>query len=479
MNTFRIITASLAMSLSVFSQAQNVSRLGAADMQFSGSKETGFSVRMKVDPSTVSLGRDQLLKVTPMLKSPDGQSVAVLEPYAIAGRNQYFYTIRNNGDSIPVYRAGGDATYPYSVHLDWEDWMNEATLVLDASTSACCGKPVGEEAVPVGTFSNIEPPALNELNYVEPFVTDTKEFALEGRAYVNFPVNRIEIFPEYMNNPAELRKITSSIDTVKDNPDATIRTITLTGYASPEGPYLNNVRLAKGRTESVRKHVAKIYDFPDSVYVTASVPEDWAGLRESIEKSDLPMRDRMLSFIDSGYPVETRNDRFRALFPQDYQWLLKNIYPWLRHTDYLIEYTVRKYTDVDEIRRVMKTRPQNLSLDEFYLLAQSYPVGSDEYNEVFDVAVRMYPDVPVANLNAAYSAMSRGDYVSARKFLEKAGGGNDAEYARAMLEDGLKNYDEAISILEKIGTPKAKNTIEKIKAKKDRPKGSVVFFTNE
>ena len=49
------------------------------------------------------------------------------------------------------------------------------------------------------------------------------------------PVNRTEIYPGYMNNTVELKKITNSVDSVRDNPDATIQGITLTGYASPEG----------------------------------------------------------------------------------------------------------------------------------------------------------------------------------------------------------------------------------------------------
>lgn len=35
-------------------------------------------------------------------------------------------------------------------------------------------------------------------------------------------------------------------------------------------------------------------------------------------------------------------------------------------------------------------------------------LGSEEYNETFEVAVRMFPDDEVANLNAANAAMARG-----------------------------------------------------------------------
>lgn len=44
-----------------------------------------------------------------------------------------------------------------------------------------------------------------------------------------------------------------------------------------------------------------------------------------------------------------------------------------------------------------------------YLVAQEMEPGSDEYNATFATAVRMFPDDPVANLNAANTALRLGD----------------------------------------------------------------------
>lgn len=222
------------------------------------------------------------------------------------------------------------------------------------------------------------------------------------------------------------------------------------------------MRLAKGRTEAVREYVSRLYDFPASVYVTASVPEDWAGLRENIEKSQYAMKDQMLSFIDSDYPIEKRNDRFRELFPSEYAVLLRDVYPWLRHTDYLIKYTIRSYTDIDEIREVLRTRPQNLSLEEIYLLANSYPEGSEEYCEVFETAARLFPSDELANINAANIAIARGDMPLAESHLLRAGDSGAADYARAMYHAKLHEYDRALEFLARSSDPKAPEAIRKI-----------------
>lgn len=476
MTLFRSLLTALALWLPVVAAAQSSSRLGVSGVGVSRSEGEKITMSMTVEPRLVSLGRDQLVRITPVMRSLDGERQATFTPYAFAGKNQYFYTIRGHEGPGETYRAGQGVPVAYTSSVAWEDWMDNATIDFVVTTSTCCGEPVGEESVPVVSLCYAEPPVVNELEYVQPVPVETKEFTLEGRAYVNFPVNRTEIFPDYMNNPAELRKITASIDTVRDNRDATIESITLTGYASPEGPYANNVRLAKGRTEAVRYYVERLYDFPSSTFRSNSVPEDWAGLREAIVKSDLPMRDKMLSFIDSEYPVETRNDKFREMFPNDYKWLLGNVYPWLRHTDYLIKYTIRKYNDVEEIKRVMAERPQNLSLDEFYLVAQSYPVGSEQYNRVFDIAVRMFPDDPVANLNAANAALNRDDLDSAERYLRKAGDSPEAAYARGILYADRKDYDKALQWLGRADTPKAREAMERVKAAKARKAGATILI---
>lgn len=463
MKPIKGIISSLFLALAATAMGQQVDRLGLTDISVATNDNISLIVTMNIKPNLCHLGTDKMLKVVPVIRSADGESEKELPAYAIAGRNQYYYNLRSNAVA-PLYRCGAHLTDTYTFEVPWQDWMGESTLGFKILTSGCCGAPISEEDIPVADLDLVPPviPSDADLQYIEPVATAVKEYALQGKAYVNFPVNRTEIYPAYMNNPMELKKITNSIDTVRDNKDATIESITLTGYASPEGPYNNNVRLAKGRTEAVRDYVSKLYDFPASVYKTASVPEDWAGLREAVVNSALENREDIIRFIDSDYPIEKRNDRLRQLFPRYYAWLLQNVYPWLRHTDYLIKYNVKKYSDVNEIIQVLATRPQNLTLDEIYLLANTYQPGTPEYNEIFEVAVRLFPEDLIANLNAANNAIARNDLDNARKYLEKAGDSSNADYARGMLAAKEKDYQQALVWLRKCGTLKAQSAIERI-----------------
>ena len=112
----------------------------------------------------------------------------------------------------------------------------------------------------------------------------------------------------------------------------------------------------------------------------------------------------------------------------------------------------------------MQTAPQNLSLHEFYVLAQSQEPGSPVFNEVFETAVRMYPTDHVANLNAACSAMQRNDLEKASAYLEKAGDSDEAHYARAVLEAMRGDSERAIGMIKKLpSTPQSRKTLESLK----------------
>ena len=54
-------------------------------------------------------------------------------------------------------------------------------------------------------------------------------------------------------------------------------TSALTAYASPDGPYRLNEKLARERTQSVKEYVNQLYAFDGAHIQTDYTPEDWEG----------------------------------------------------------------------------------------------------------------------------------------------------------------------------------------------------------
>ena len=103
--------------------------------------------------------------------------------------------------------------------------------------------------------------------------------------------------------------------------------MTIKGYASPEGSYTNNVRLAKGRTATLKDYVLGQYSFPSSIIATSYEPEDWEGLRRYVEKSDIADREGILAIINSDMEPDPVNEEIRRRYPRQYEFLLREVYP--------------------------------------------------------------------------------------------------------------------------------------------------------
>ena len=100
---------------------------------------------------------------------------------------------------------------------------------------------------------------------------------------ISYPVNDTELYEDYLDNESSLSIIRKYF--IKS---PRIDSIVIYSYASPEGPYKLNKRLALERGERARKylleHMASFRDFPDSLIIIKPTAENWGGLRDMVHK---------------------------------------------------------------------------------------------------------------------------------------------------------------------------------------------------
>ena len=250
---------------------------------------------------------------------------------------------------------------------------------------------------------------------------------------------------------------------MKADPDITIISLSIKGFASPESPYSNNTRLAKGRTNSLKKYVENLYHFGEGFIKTSYEPENWEGLEAFVEASEISHKTEILEAIRSDREPDNKEWYIKNNWKEEYKYLLKNCYPALRRTDYTIGYVIREYSTPEEIEQIMKSAPQKLSLEEFYVLAQTYAPDSEEHLNLWEVAVKMYPEDSIANLNAANVAMIKKDYEKAIQHLDKAGQEPVVKYLRGVVEVLREDYKAARPYLEEAaanGVEEAQETLD-------------------
>lgn len=297
-------------------------------------------------------------------------------------------------------------------------------------------------------------------SFVAPEAEAVKTRSESGRAYLDFAVGRSEILPTFRDNAAELQKIHVTIASVKDNPDATITAIRITGHASPEGGVTSNQSLSARRAEALRNHIGSIYGLPNSLIAAYGAGEDWDGLDSLVSASGLPEKYRLLEIIRGWGDADARERQLRSIDGGvPYRQLLDEFYPRLRRSDYTIAYTVVPFT-VEQGKEVIKSRPGTLSLNEMFLIADTYTPGSEAFNEVFETAARVFPSSDTANLNAAAAALGRKDTDSAARYLSKVQARTPEYWNNLGVLRGLQGDPAAAESFSKAGAVGAKNAAE-------------------
>ncbi len=242
------------------------------------------------------------------------------------------------------------------------------------------------------------------------------------------------------------------------------------GFASPEGSYANNVRLAEGRAVSLADYVRTLYSFGRDVFSISSVPENWAGLRAYVSGAQMEDSTGILAIIDdTSLAPDPREAKLKKAYPQEYAFLLKNVYPGLRRSDYAVQYVVRSYTSIDEIKALMKSAPEKLSASEIFAVANTYAPGSEDFNNAIRLAVAVAPDNAEANLNMAMLLLQSGNSAQAAPYLDKSGDSPLAVYARGIMFYRAGDIERAISLTEeaaKAGLPQAKDAMEQFRLMK-------------
>ena len=238
---------------------------------------------------------------------------------------------------------------------------------------------------------------------------------------------------------------------VSDAPAGRICRMELTGFASPEGSYSYNARLAERRIRAMKNYLVGLYPASDTSFVLLTVPEDWEGVRKWTLKSGLPTASRVMAIIDRVSNPDARDGYIRRLDRNTtYRRLVREAYPLLRRVEYKVGYWADSLSP-EQRREVYRSHPERLTPYEFYRLAGNCGQGTPEFREIILSTVRYYPENSVALNNAACIALQEEDLEAARIYLEQS-----QESPQKLNNQGVLlllegNYSEAYRCFEEAG----------------------------
>lgn len=460
----------LAMPANIFALASTDNTHFADIKELSVRKQgDSLSISFSIVTDNVELQSNKSVKFIPMLVN--GDSTCTLKTVTVAGQRQYISSQRRKDYDMLVHGKNGKPLNAYyHTTIEYKKWMNTAQLMMAQNRCGCGGDPFSEDNTLLRTLK-LEVPVFYPkpiVAFAVPHVEAVKHRQESGSAFLDFPVNQTVIYPQYRRNSVELDKISATIDVVRNDTNTYITGILIHGYASPEGSFDNNRRLAQGRAHALKQYVKQKYGFADSIFRVRSTPEDWEGLKKYVLKSSLQQRDKLMDIINGNSKEDEKNRMIENLDGgKTYRFLLDNVYPALRHSDYTVDYTVKPF-DVEMAKRILKTRPQLLSLNEMFMVAKTCEPESEDFKKVFEIAVNLFPEDTTANLNAANIALSEGNWQRAERYLTKAGNSPQAILASGICAMLKGDYTLAKDLLMKAsmeGLQEAELNLEQLELK--------------
>lgn len=310
-----------------------------------------------------------------------------------------------------LYPSGktGDI-FTYQQNITFANWMYGARVELWQDIYGCadCHKILAH--IPLNNIAN--PPVVA-------FIIPMPDTNREERQilHIGFPWDQAIIRPGFQNNTDELDKINRSMQKIANAPSGKIRRIELTGYASPEGKYAYNARLAGRRVQAVKNYLNGKYPVDETIFIIDTIPEDWEGVKQWVENSGLSNSREITDIIGRIADPDARDLYIRRMDGNTtYKTLLREAYPPLRRVEYKIHYHATPLAP-EQSRSIYQKHPERLSSYEMYMLANSYPEGTPEFSEIILTTVRLYPTDAAALNNAACIALQREDLKTAREYL--------------------------------------------------------------
>lgn len=359
----------------------------------------------------------------------------------------------------------------YSFSVPYELWMDNASLTLIQEVTGCAG----EQHLYTYTLNNRVTIESREPYQVQPLVAlttpaeESKTRNRQGSAFLDFQSGRSVILPDFRRNPVELGKIDNALTEVMADIDSRITGLFIEGYASPEGSYKTNERLARERAIALKDHIRNRYALAEQIFTVKSVAEDWEGLKAAVESnSDLPQKEQVLAIINSKDEYDVKERKLKGLTV--YSRLLRDLFPELRRVEYQIDYAVRSYNNA-EARALVGISPEKLSQAELYRVAESYGKESPEYRQIIiETIPQYYPNDAVALSNAAALLIENREENTALRMLEKAQGVPAAWNnlgAVYLLRGELEKAEALFNQAAVAGVKEAAHNLEELKTKKE------------
>jgi Flp pilus assembly protein TadD len=430
-------------------------------------------------PATISINfpekffkKNYVVSCIPVLKAADKEvvgNVATFQGEKVLGNDQ---TIN--------YKQGGNATL--KTNFKYSDELIKSDLIMRfEAVKSNSGKTVNIPDVKIGygvvaTAQLISKTAQQATPAICPDGFQ-REISKKQTATIKFLIAQANLRGSELNN-SNVKDFIATLKKIKsDDQSLVLNNIDVSAYASPDGSYKFNEKLAEHRGSNSANFVknqlkkARLKGNVDTKYTA----EDWEGFQALVSQSNLPDKDIILRVLSMYQDPEQREQEIRnvALL---YKELADAVLPELRRARMVINYDVIGRSD-DAIMELVKTNAAKLSLEELIYAANTlsttdaekemilkkvvalFPQDYRAYNNLGEIALRtgrvddaqgffrqalsINPNASEPNVNLGMMAIQNGNFQDAEMFIAKGVAANNIDEALGHLYLAQGKYSQA------------------------------------
>ena len=300
--------------------------------------------------------------------------------------------------------------------------------------------------------------------------------AQKQEANVKFLINQANLRQSELKNNS-VQEFVSLLKRINaDKEGLNIRNVEVQAYASPEGGFAFNDRLANKRQDVSEDYVKKTLKQTrvDTDIDAKYTAQDWDGFQKLVQASNIQDKDVILRVLSMYKDPQEREQQIRNM-SAGFRELADGILPELRRSRLIINYETIGRSD-EQIKQQYEADASKLSADEilyaatlvenpadkeaiYKRAAEIYPADYRAFNNIavmefnkgnmneaqnyLQSAFRAYNRAPEANANLALMALRDGNIQQATDYISKADGANDLNQVLGNLEIARGNYAQA------------------------------------
>ena len=352
-----------------------------------------------------------VVTVTPVLKYEGGEAV---------GQSATFQGEKVEGNGTEIgYKVGG--SYTMKANFKYVPAMLSSELY--ARFEAKLGKKtvsIPEVKIGYGVLSTSE--LLKKCVITASTAPDAFQRIIEHKqeANIKFLIGQANLRTSELSSVSiqDLVKILKEINDMQE--ERALQNIEVSAYASPDGGYAFNERLAEKRQNVSAKYMQKeLKKISMNAEVdTKFTAEDWEGFKELVSKSNLQDKDVILRVLSMYQDPEEREQQIRNM-SSVFTEIAEGILPELRRARLIVNYEVIGRSDA-QILAQFKEDASKLSVEELLYAANTLVNDNATRKVWYEKTTKLFPNDYRAYNNLAQMAIMEGNETAAQNWLQKA-----------------------------------------------------------